>query len=80
MFRTYDLIRDVVVGELAVEVGGLVDVQPGVDLDLEVFPVWVVELALGVVDLDRLPLLSAEAERVRQSVLGSADGRLKGFQ
>ena len=54
-----DLLLGRVVGEAAaveVEVGGLLHVEAGVDLDGDVLAVVVVERAAGLVLLDRLPL------------------------
>ena len=59
---THDLVGDVVVEQLGVEVGGLVNVEATVDLDLEVVPVRVVEQPLGLVQLDRLALAAAEED------------------
>ena len=53
------MVRNVVLDKVILQIRGLVDVEPRVDLDLEVLPVGVVELPLRVVDLDRLTLLPA---------------------
>ena len=55
---TYYFIRIVVAAEVIIEVGRLVDVETGVDLNPELLPVRVVELSVAVVDLDRLTLPS----------------------
>ena len=55
-FGTHYFIRIVVPAEVVVEVGRLVDVETGVDLDPELLPIRIVELSVAVVDLDRLTL------------------------
>ena len=53
---THYFISNIIVKELFVEVGGLVHVEAGVDLDPEVVPVSVVEKAFSLVQFDGLTL------------------------
>ncbi len=69
----YNFLWQIVVERRVVEVAGLVDVQARVDLDLEVLSVRVVEHAVGLVQLDRLPP-SSLFDRVLSICI--TDGRL----